>query len=246
MCVLWLSWRQPISTCCQSTHPTSKKVKFSQPSVKLLSCNSSIFETSMLFKKGTFYWWDSNFVVFPGELYSRVSGQHLSSGLLCPETAETEPPDQLQFPKGQEGRPVARQAFKRSVGWSDGPSDVRSDGQSDGRSDRQTPEHQWCSFPDNIQAKLSEGWAVDGAWTWLPPSGGTLEQQQTYFFSIIKENKAIQLFESYSSSHDCSFLELCCHLTFPVYARGLSFHQHKGRLLTIISKICDQDHVSSW
>lgn len=43
-----------------------------------------------------------------GELYSRVSGQHLSSRLLCPEAAETEPPDQLQFPKGQEGWPVDR------------------------------------------------------------------------------------------------------------------------------------------
>lgn len=45
-------------------------------------------------------------VALLGELYSRVAGQHLSSRLLCPEAAETEPPDQLQFPKGQERWPV--------------------------------------------------------------------------------------------------------------------------------------------
>lgn len=115
---------------------------------------------------------DSNCVAFAGELYSRVSGQHLSSGLLCPEAAETEPPDQLQFPKGQEERPVARQAARQT----------------------ETPGHQCCPFTDNVQTKLSEGWTADGAWMCFPPSGGKNSWATTnLFFSIIKELKVIQL-----------------------------------------------------
>lgn len=105
-------------------------------------------------------------VALLGELYSRVSGQHLSSRLLCPEAAETEPPDQLQFPKGQEGWPV------------------------DGRTDRWThvdidEAPSLITFRPN---KVEHGRI-------FPPPGGKNSWATTniLFFSIIKEFKAKQL-----------------------------------------------------
>lgn len=43
---------------------------------------------------------------FPGELHPGVPGQHFSCRLLCSETTEAEPPNQLQFPEGEKVWPI--------------------------------------------------------------------------------------------------------------------------------------------
>lgn len=49
-------------------------------------------------------------VLFPlplsGELHPGVSCQHVKGGLLCPETTQTEPSHEFQFPEGQKVGPV--------------------------------------------------------------------------------------------------------------------------------------------
>lgn len=132
-----------------------------------------------------FIWWQRNVTessAFPDQLYPRVSGQHLSSRLLRPEAAETEPPDQLQFPKGQEERPV------------------------DGRTDGRNPWTWMTLIHWNVLAKQTT-WRMNSSWS---RSGfSSTEEKNSWattnilFFSIIKEYNVEQISPLiyYSSSH---------------------------------------------
>ncbi len=66
--------------------------------------------------------WSLSFpLLLPGELHPGVPGQHVEGGLLRPETTQTEPSHELQFPEGQKVWPVALAVKPISRLWTERP-----------------------------------------------------------------------------------------------------------------------------